>query len=49
MYFPIAVMYQAGKLAHSEAGLLGCLYSSKRSSYSIHDGDRNRLWSQELL
>lgn len=49
MYFPIAVLYQAGKLAHSEVGLLGCLYSGKRSSYSIHDGDRNRLWPQETF
>lgn len=45
----IAVLYQAGKLAHSEVGLLGCLYSGKRSSYSIHDGDRNRLWPQETF
>lgn len=49
MYFPIAVLYQAGKLAHSEVGLLGCLYSSKCSSYSIHDRDRNRLCPQETF
>lgn len=49
MYFPIAVLYQAGKLAHWEVGLLGCLYSGKCSSYSIHDGDRNRLWPQETF
>ncbi len=49
MYFPIAVLYQAGKLAHCEVGLLGCLYSSKCSSYSIHDGDRNRLRPQETF
>ena len=49
MYFPIAALYQAGKLALSEVGLLGCLSSSKRSSYSIHDGDRNRLWPQETF
>ena len=49
MYFPIAVLYQAGKLAHWEVGVLGCLYSGKCSSYSIHDGDRNRLWPQETF
>lgn len=49
VYFPIAALYQAGKLAHSGAGLLGCLCSGKCSSYSIHDGDRNRLWPQETL
>lgn len=49
MYFPIAVLYQAGKLAQSEVGLLGCLYSSKCTSYSIHDGDRNRLCPQETF
>lgn len=49
MYFPIAVLYQAGKLAHSDVGLLGYLYSSKFSSYSIHDGDRNRLWPRETF
>lgn len=49
MYFPIAALYQAGKLAHCEVGLLGCLYSGKCSSYSIHDGDRNRLWPQETF
>lgn len=49
MYFPIAVLYQAGKLAQSEVGLFGCLYSSKCSSYSIHDGDRNRLCPQETF
>lgn len=49
MYFPIAVLYQAGKLAHSDVGLLGYLYSGKCSSYSIHDRDRNRLWPQETF
>lgn len=49
VYFPIAALYQAGKLAHSGAGLLGCLCSGKCSSYSIHDGDRNRLRPQETL
>lgn len=48
-YFPIAVLYQTGKLAHSEVGRLGCLCSGKRSSYSIHDGDRNRLWPRETF
>lgn len=49
VYFPIAVLYQAGKLARCEVGLLGCLCSGKCSSYSIHDGDRNRLWPQETF
>lgn len=49
VYFPIAVLYQAGKLAHYEVGLLGCLCSGKCSSYSIHDGSRNRLWAQETF
>lgn len=49
VYFPIAALYQAGKLAHREVGLLGCLCSGKSSSYNIHDGDRNRLCPQETL
>lgn len=49
MYFPIAVLYQAGKLALNDAGLPGYLYSGKCSSYSIHDRDRNRLWPQETF
>lgn len=49
MYFPIAALYQAGKLTLNDVGVLGYLYRGKCSSYSIHDGDRNRLWPQETF